>query len=164
MKRLIDVPKNLKHQLIIYLLYGCGMRVGEVLNLKPENIDRAQPCIHIKEAKGNKDRTVGISTKILDLIDRYLYEYRPEKHLFNGQFSLRYTDSSINQFLKRYARQAHISKKIHAHLLRTCYAVHCLNKNADMGLLQRAMGHSSVKTTHHYTKMSNAHLKINTLI
>lgn len=159
-QRLIDVRKNLKHQLIIYILYGCGLRGGELINLKLVDIDRSQMCLHIKGAKGNKDRTVGISTKILDLIDRYTATHKPKVYLFNGQFSLRYTQSSINQFLKRYAKQAHINKDIYAHLLRTCYAVHSLDKDGSkMGLIQRAMGHSDIKTTHHYTRLSSAHLK-----
>lgn len=163
MQRLIDVPKNLKHQLVIYLLYGCGLRVGEVLRLKPHNIDRGQMCIHIKAAKGKKDRTVGMSTTMLDLIDRYLYEYRPENYLLEGQFKDQYTSSSINTFLKRYAKRAHISKEIWAHLLRTTFAVHCINQKKDMGLLQRAMGHANIKTTHHYTKMSSGHLNVTML-
>lgn len=163
MQRLVDVPKNLKHQLVIYLLYGCGLRVGEVLNLKPHNIDRGQMCIHIKAAKGKKDRTVGMSPAMLDLIDRYLYSYKPENYLLEGQFKDQYTSSSINAFLKRYAKMAYINKEIRAHLLRTTFAVHCINQKKDMGLLQRAMGHSSLKTTHHYTKMASGHLNVTML-
>ena len=159
MKRLIDVPKNIKHQLIIYILYGCGLRVGELLSLKICDIDRGQMCLHIKGAKGNKDRTVGISEKLLSFIEKYYHYNRPKEYLFNGQFCLRYTASSINQFLRRYAKQARINKRVHCHLLRTCYAVHSLDKNIDMGLLQRSMGHGNIKVTHHYTRMSSAHLK-----
>jgi site-specific recombinase XerD len=159
MKRLIDIPKNSKHQLVICILYGCGLRVGELINLKLVDIDRGQMCLHIKGAKGNKDRTVGISENLLSLIEKYYQYWRPKGYLFNGQFCLRYTASSINQFLRRYAKQAGINKHVHCHLLRTCYAVHSLDKKVNMGLLQRSMGHGSIKVTHHYTKLSNAHLK-----
>lgn len=163
MKRLIDVPKNSKHQLVIYILYGCGLRVGELLNLKLTDIDRGQMCLHIKGAKGNKDRTVGISENLLSFIEKYYRYWQPKEYLFNGQFCLRYTASSINQFLRRYSKQTEINKHVHAHLLRTCFAVHCVNNKVDMGLLQRAMGHSNIKTTQHYTKMSKSHLNISPL-
>lgn len=153
-KRLIDVPKNLKHQAIIFLLYGCGLRVSEVLNLKIIDIDSQNMIIRIRQAKGNKDRQVMLDEKLLILLRQYVREQRPQEYLFNGQLGLQYTDRSINTFLKYYAKRAGINRRVYAHLLRHCFATHLLEQGTDMALIQRLLGHNSPKTTQIYARIS----------
>jgi site-specific recombinase XerD len=164
MKRLIQQPKNLKHQLIICLFYNCGLRMGELLYLMPENIDRSRMEVNIKFAKGNKSRNIPIDQKLINLIDAYVKEYKPEKYLFNGQFGGLYTERSINQFLKYWAKKASISKNVHAHMLRHSYATHLHESGIELAVIQELLGHNDIKTTDIYTKTSQARKRVPSLL
>lgn len=155
-QKLISVCNNLKHKAIITLLYGCGLRIGEVLNLKPEHIDSTKMIINIIAGKGKKDRQVMLPIELLQLLRIYYREYKPQEFLFNGQFSNQYSEKSINTFLKMYAKKAGIKANIHAHLLRHSFATHSLEQGIDISLIQKLLGHSSIKTTLIYTHVSTA--------
>lgn len=155
-KQLFSVIHNLKHRAIVSLLYGCGLRISEVLNLKPSDIDSSRMIINIHQAKGNKDRQVMLDPKLLNLLREYFKAEQPTEYMFNGQYGNRYSESSVNQFLKYYARKAGIRKRIHAHLLRHCFAVHMIEAGNDTAILQRLLGHNNIKTTQHYAKISMA--------
>lgn len=156
-KKIINFPKNLKHQVIICSLYNCGLRISELINLKLSDIDRERMVLKIKSSKGNKDRNVPIQAKILDLYERYYHEFKPKTYLLNGQHGLTYTESSINQLLKYWAAKAGINKRIHAHKLRHCYATHLHESGIDLNIIKELLGHSDVKTTEIYTKVSKAY-------
>lgn len=153
-QKLFNVCTNVKHRAIIALLYGCGLRISEVLNLKPENIDSTKMIINIICGKGKKDRQVMLSPELLQLLRRYYKEYKPKTYLFNGQFEPQYSERSINQFLKAYAKKAGIKSRLHAHLLRHCFATHALEQGTDISILQKLLGHSNIKTTLIYTHIS----------
>ena len=113
--------------------------------------------IHIKNAKGRKDRIVPLSQNILDLLRVYYKEYRPVEYLFNGQNKLQYTSTSCNQIVKNY-----LGEKCHIHQLRHSCATNLLENGTDLKLIQKILGHSSVKTTEIYTHVSNQMLsKVN---
>jgi site-specific recombinase XerD len=157
-KRLIAACTNTKHQCIIMLLYGCGMRVSEVINLQIADINSSAMVIHIREAKGKKDRNVMLDESILSALRSYYKAYRPVKYLFNGQFEPQYSERSINQFLKKYAAIAGINKSIHAHTLRHCFATHLMEHNINERMIQQLMGHSNIKTTMRYQHISQMHI------
>ncbi|MFN3753330.1 site-specific tyrosine recombinase/integron integrase [Flavobacterium sp.] len=154
-KKIIDNCTNIKHKAIIYLLYGCGLRVGEVISLKITDIDSQKMIINIIAAKGAKDRQVMLPIETLLLLREYFKQYNPKEYLFNGQFGPQYSERSINQFLKKYAELAGIRKNIHAHLLRHSFATHALENGTDIRLIQKLLGHSSPKTTEIYTHVSS---------
>lgn len=160
-KKLFSVINNKKHLAICSLLYGCGMRIGEVLNLKIESINGSRKIIHIKQAKGNKDRIVPIPENLLELLRQYYTEYKPKTLLFNGQFGVKYSETSINNFLKYYAGKANIKKHITAHKLRHSYATHLLEHGTGIRVIQELLGHKSSKTTEIYTHVTS-HLLENT--
>lgn len=157
MRRLIEYPKNLKHQIVICYLYNCGLRVGELINLKLSDIDRNRMAIHIKQGKGKKDRDLPLHSDLLTLTEKYYHQYKPVEYLLNGQYSLQYTESSVNQLLKYWALKSGIKRHIHAHKIRHCYGTHLHEIGTDLNIIQRLMGHKSVKTTNIYTKTSTAH-------
>jgi site-specific recombinase XerD len=154
-KSIRDQIKNLKHLLAFSFLYGCGMRVGEVLSLKPQDIDRARMLIIIRQGKGKKDRQVMLDAELLKLIENYYREFKPKEYLFNGQFGNIYTSSSINQFLKYYSKKAGITKNVHAHVFRHSFATHLLEVGTDISIIQKLLGHSDPKTTQIYTHVSD---------
>lgn len=140
---------NSKHKAIIALAYSTGMRVSEVCNLKIADIDSKRMIITIRQSKGRKDRIVGLSDKILEILRIYFTDYKPKEFLFNGQFDLRYSHTSCNQIVKKY-----LGKEFHFHLLRHSNATALLEAGTDLRIIQKHLGHSSSKTTEIYTHVS----------
>ena len=140
---------NVKHKAIISLAFSTGMRVSEVLNLKISDIDSKRMIINIISGKGRKDRIVPLSQKILELLRKYWLEARPKEYVFNGQNTLQYSRASCNAIVKKY-----IGEKFHFHLLRHSCATTLLESGVDLRIIQKLLGHSSVKTTEIYTHVS----------
>lgn len=141
---------NLKHKTILSLTYSVGLRVSEVINLKIEDIDSKRMLIHIKNAKGRKDRIVPLSQNILELLRSYYIEYKPKEYLFNGQTGVQYSSGSCNQIVKKY-----LGEKYHIHQLRHSCFTNLLENGTDIRLIQKIAGHSNIKTTEIYTHVSN---------
>jgi site-specific recombinase XerD len=164
-QRMFDVCENKKHKVILALLYSCGLRVGELINLKWSHIDRSRMIINIIQAKGKKDRQVGLPCHIIPLLESYYFEYKTKEYVLNGQFTdkeLRYSERSVNEVLKQLGEKAGIKKRIYAHLIRHCFATHSVENGTDINLLQKLLGHSNVKTTNIYLHISHNHIsKIN---
>ena len=125
------------------------MRVSEVINLKIEDIDSKRMIIHIKNAKGKKDRIVPLSQTILELLRTYFKEYRPTEYLFNGQNNLKYSSGSCNKIVKKY-----LGEQYHIHQLRHSCFIHLLESGVDLRIIQSIAGHNSSKTTEIYTHVS----------
>lgn len=164
-QRMFDVCENKKHKVILALLYSCGLRVGELINLKWSHIDRSRMIINVSQAKGRKDRQVGLPCHIIPLLESYYFEYKTKEYVLNGQFTdkeLRYSERSVNEVLKQLGEKAGIKKRIYAHLIRHCFATHSVENGTDINLLQKLLGHSNVKTTNIYLHISHNHIsKIN---
>lgn len=153
-KRIINVTTNTKHAVIIQLCYGLGLRVSEVVDLKLSDIDSERMIVHIKAAKGKKDRIVPLPTSILPLLRKYYLEYRPHDYLLEGQYGGQYAMSSAQNVFKTAMKKARINKRIGIHGLRHSYATHLLEAGADMRFIQELLGHNSIKTTQIYTKVT----------
>ena len=141
--------ENLKHKTVLSLTYSVGLRVSEVINLKIEDIDSKRMIIHIKNAKGKKDRIVPLSENILVLLRTYFKEYRPTEYLFNGQNNLKYSSGSCNKIVKKY-----LGERYHIHQLRHSCFTHLLESGSDLRIIQSIAGHNSSKTTEIYTHIS----------
>jgi len=149
--------KNIKHKALLSLTYSVGLRVSEVINLKIEDIDSDRMIIHIKNAKGGKDRIVPLSEKILSLLRNYYTVYRPTEYLFNGQTKNKYSSTSCSKVIKKY-----LGKEYHMHQLRHSCFTHLLEIGVDLRIIQVLAGHSSSKTTEIYTHVSRGVLnKVN---
>ncbi|RLD52816.1 MAG: integrase [Bacteroidetes bacterium] len=153
-KQIITSIKNIKHKTIISLIYSAGLRRSELINFKIKDIDSERKTIKISQSKGNKDRYVGLSEKILLMLRQYYKEYRPEKWLFEGAGGKQYSPSSIRSIFERAKKDAGISKKITLHGLRHSYATHLHEKGIDIRVIQELLGHNSIKTTEIYTHIS----------
>jgi integrase/recombinase XerD len=144
---------NLKHKTILTLTYSVGLRVSEVVNLKIEDIDSKRMLIHIKNAKGRKDRIVPLSETVLELLRNYYKECKPKEYLFNGQNSLQYSIGSCQKIYKKY-----IDSNSSIHTLRHSSFTNLLESGTDLRIIQKIAGHSSSKTTEIYTHVSNSML------
>lgn len=157
-QRMFTACENKKHKVILALLYSCGFRISEVINLKWNHIDRSRYIINIIQGKGKKDRQVGLPSDLIPLLIDYWHEYKSKEYVLNGQFpekELRYSKKSIENVIKQLAIKANIlNKKVHPHLIRHCYATHLLEYGTDISLIQKLLGHGSIKTTMIYTHIS----------
>jgi site-specific recombinase XerD len=152
-KRLLQQCTNLKHRCILKILYGCGLRVSEVIALKIADIDSAAMRIHIRAAKGKKDRVVPLPQTLLHNLRQYYLVYCPKDYLFEGQNGGNYSAKSIQSFIKKYAREAKIQKSVTPHMLRHSYATHQLENGVNIRYVQALLGHNSIKTTELYTHL-----------
>lgn len=153
--KMIKVTDNVKHKAILMLIYSAGLRVSEAINLKIEDIDSKRMLIHIKSAKGKKDRTSLLSEKTLVFLREYYKLYSPNNYLFTGQYGGKYAASSIQKMVKAAAKKAGIKKNVSTHTLRHSFATHLLEQGVNLRYIQSLLGHESSKTTEIYTHISS---------
>ena len=153
-KKLFTVTQNFKHRIALQLCYGMGLRVSEVVNIKVEDIDSKRMLVHVKGAKGKKDRYVPLPETILPDLREYYIAFQPKEYLLEGQYGGAYAKSSLQQVFRKAMEKARIKKKIGIHGLRHSYATHLLESGADMRFIQELLGHHSIKTTQVYTKVT----------
>lgn len=159
-KLILQAHANLKHRTMLSLIYSCGLRRGELLNLKLVHIDGKRKILIIKQSKGKKDRIVPLSDKILEMLRIYFKAYRPNKWMFEGQNSKeQYSEKSLSAVLKQALDKAKITKPVSLHWLRHSYATHLLENGTDLRYIQELLGHNSSKTTEIYTHVSTKSLQ-----
>lgn len=151
---ILKEARNIKHKAILALLYSSGLRIGEVINLEVNNIDSDRMTILVKGGKGVKDRLLPLSQNLLIILREYYKKHKPKKYLFEGRDSPQYSNSSANQFIKRYSNRAGVKKKVTAHTFRHSYATHLLENGTDIRIIQKLLGHNSIKTTMIYTHLA----------
>lgn len=157
--RIINSVDNMKHRTILMLVYSAGLRVGEVVRLKPEDIDSKRMLIHIKGSKGRKDRYTLLSEKTLEVLRAYWRKYKPEKWLFEGARDGRYLSiRSVQKVFEQACDKAGIRKEITIHGLRHSFATHLLEGGTDLRYIQELLGHKDSKTTEIYTHVSTKSL------
>jgi len=154
-KKMIEATSNLKHKCIIELLYAGGLRLSELLQIKLSDIDANDMIIHIRMAKGKKDRKVMLLEILLKHLREYFVHYRPQEYLFEGQNGGRYSDKSVQNVVHQSAKQAGIKKEVTPHTLRHSFATHLLESGTDIRYIQELLGHQSVKTTEIYTHIAD---------
>ena len=158
-QKMFDVCENLKHKVILSLLYSAGLRVSELINLKWVNIDRSRMIINIIGAKGNKDRQVTLATSLIPLLEKYCREYKPKEYIFNGAPGyMQYSDRSVLEVVKQLAQKAGLRKRVYTHLMRHCSFTHMYESGIDISKIQALAGHNSPKTTQIYTHLSHNHI------
>ncbi|MER3317455.1 MAG: tyrosine-type recombinase/integrase [Allomuricauda sp.] len=156
---IIDETLNLKHKTLLSLVYSGGLRIGEAINLKVDDIDSKRMLIHIKGAKGKKDRYTLLSNNFLETLRSYYRQYKPKYYLFEGQNSPTYSTSSAQWILKNAVIKSGIRKKVTLHTLRHSFATHLLENGTDIRYIQELLGHSSPKTTMIYTHVTENSIK-----
>jgi len=157
-KKVIGVVDNIKHKTILSLIYSCGLRISECINLKISDIDSSRMLIKVVQSKGKKDRYVQLSPKLLELLRIYYKSYKPKEHLFQGQFNHKYSARSIQTILKRALNKCKIKKRITVHSLRHSFATHLVEQGTDIRIIQEILGHKDIRTTQIYTHISSANI------
>lgn len=158
-KALLEVTSNIKHNTILKMCYGMGLRVSEIINLKIEDIDSKNMTVFIRRAKGKKDRYVNLPLSVLEQLRTYYKTYKPKNYLFEGQYGNQYTTRSVQAVFKKSMQQAGINKKLGIHSLRHSYATHLLEGGTDIRFIQELLGHNDIKTTLIYTHVTDRTLR-----
>jgi integrase/recombinase XerD len=159
-KLILNAHSNIKHKTMLSLIYSCGLRRSELLNLKPNDIDSKRGIVIIRQSKGKKDRIAPLSPKILEMLREYYNGYKPKTWLFEGQLeNTKYDERSLSNVLKQALTKSRISKPVSLHWLRHSYATHLLESGTDLRYIQELLGHSSSKTTEIYTQVSTKNIQ-----
>lgn len=157
--QLLEAVPNLKHRAILIAIYSGGLRRGEVIRLRVEDIHRKQQKIFIKGSKNKKDRYTLLSKQFLLVLEQYYRAYRPKYWLFEGTDKGPYSASSIQQIFRRAAKKAKVGSYASLHTLRHSFATHLLEQGVDIRYIQELLGHASIETTVIYTHVAQNHLK-----
>jgi integrase/recombinase XerD len=156
-KKLISEIKTEKSKLMVSLIYACGLRVSELINLKITDLNFPEKIGHIRQAKGNKDRIFNIPQFLIDDLQHQIQKQKDKEYLFvgrNGKLSTR----NIQKIVSSAAKRARL-KNVHCHTLRHSFATHLLEDGVDIRKIQKLLGHSNLATTQIYTHISTEELK-----
>jgi len=152
---LLTTPRNLKHRAILTTLYAAGLRVSELCQLQVTDIDSARMVLRVRQGKGQQDRYVMLSPKLLPLLRQYWQQDKPQPWLFPGHPRTRpITTKAVYLVCRRAGQAAHLPKLIHPHLLRHAFATHLLEAGIDLRRIQLLLGHRSLRTTSRYLQVT----------
>lgn len=153
-KRILNLTTNIKHKTIIATIYGLGLRISELINLKISHIDSQRMLVHLHNAKGKKDRIVMLPESLLISLRVYFKSYKPKVFLFEGHHNNPYSASSIRKIFKTALHKANVVKPATVHTLRHSFATHLLENGTDIRIIQKLLGHKNIKTTLQYTQVA----------
>ncbi len=157
---IISCIDNIKHKVLIMLIYSGGLRVSDAVKLKVSSIDFERKLIYIQMGKGKKDRYVPLSKRINKYIDIYFNEYKPADWLFPGMNPSKHITERTAQAVAQNAfTKAGITKKVSIHSLRHSFATHLLESGVDIRYIQDILGHKDIRTTELYTKVSKKNIE-----
>lgn len=144
----------IKHKCMLLLLYSAGLRISELLGLRPGDIDYDRKLINVRGGKGKKDRVTLLSNVATQFLVDYVELMKPTDFLFEGPGGKAYGATSVNKIIKRSAEKAGIRKNVSAHTLRHSFATHLLEHGTDLRYIQILLGHENSKTTERYTQVT----------
>lgn len=162
-QKVLSLIRMLRHKACLMLIYTCGLRLHEATSIAPADIDSQRMFVHIKEAKGKKDRLVPLPTATLHILREQYKTHRNPRFIFPapGRGGIEektanrpLPDSSIQTVLKAALRQAGVIKKVSVHNLRHSYATHLLEAGIDIRIIQKYLGHKSIASTMIYTQLT----------
>jgi integrase/recombinase XerD len=158
--RFLEAALPGRDRTLLELAYACGLRLKELLGLSVADIDGARLVLHIRHGKGQKERLVPLSPRLLDVLRDYWRQYRPATWLFPGvQPALALTGGAVQRVCRRTARRAGLSKRVTPHSLRHSFATHLLEAGVDLLSVQALLGHSHFNTTAKYLHISMRRLQ-----
>lgn len=160
-RKMLEVTKNLKHKLLMEIMYASGLRVSEVVKLEIKNIDLVEGIIRVNLGKGKKDRQTILSKRAIEDLKNFLETKKDNnRYLFTGtQNKGHLSTRSAQKIVLQAAKLAGIKKNVSCHSLRHSFATHLLEKGVDIRYIQKLLGHKRLETTQIYTQVSTQKLK-----
>jgi site-specific recombinase XerD len=158
---LVSSMKNLKHRALLMTVYAGGLRASEVVHLKLTDIDSQRMVIRIEQGKGRKDRYVMLSAKLLELLREYWKAYRPQSWLFpsSRKSGKPLSRDTVGLIVENARRAAGITGRVYPHLLRHAFATHLLEQGTNLRVIQKLLGHRSLRSTEIYTHVAKNYLQ-----
>ncbi|WP_305026028.1 tyrosine-type recombinase/integrase [Paenibacillus lacisoli] len=158
--KLLKGVTNIKHQAVLFLTYSSGLRVGEVVRLRTDDLDEARQVLRIRQGKGRTDRNTLLSPTAMKMVQSYTAQHQPQGWLFPGQDSRRHvTERTIQKVFEEARRREGIVKKVSIHSLRHSFATHLLEGGTDLRYIEELLGHQSARTTQRYTHVSTKNIQ-----
>jgi integrase/recombinase XerD len=155
-KAILEAPKNLGHRAMLATLYGTGLRVSEVTNLKVEDLDRSRKVIWVRRGKGHKDRQVMLPEPLREVLVAYWRWKRPGDWLFPGaKPGCPIARETVFETCRKAARLAGVAKPVHPHSFRHAFATHLLDDGVSLPVIQALLGHANLKTTARYLHVAD---------
>ncbi len=151
---LLEKIVNRKHRLLIALAYGAGLRVSETVNLRVEDIDFEQMLLTVRHGKGGKDRISLLSFKIKEELKSFLFGKKPHDYVFESQRGGKLSSRTAQKIFEIALKKADVRKSATFHSLRHSFATHLLEQGVDIRYLQELLGHSNIRTTQVYTRVT----------
>ncbi len=158
-KNIIEIIKNPKHKFIVSLAYGAGLRISEVVNLKIKDVNLEELTIHLKNAKGKKDRITIFPEKIKTDLQNLIAGKNLNDYLFESERGGKLTERTAQKVFENAFRKTEIKKDATFHSLRHSFATHLLENGVDVRYVQELLGHQNIRTTQIYTQVTNPKLK-----
>jgi site-specific recombinase XerD len=154
-KKILIAEKNLKHRLLLMMVYASGFRVSEVVCLKRRDLDIDRKSIIIRSGKGRKDRYTITSDMVISTLTEYYSQYNITNWLFEGADPDSHLSIRSAQYVFEHAlKECKIEKASSIHCLRHSFATHLLENGTDIRYIQELLGHSSIRTTERYTHVA----------
>lgn len=153
--KILACLKNPKHYCIVGLLYGSGLRVGEVVCLKMKDIDLERMTLRVYQGKGKKDRYTVLPDSLIDILSRQQKVKLSDDFLFTNSQGKHLSEASVQKIVAKAAREAGINRIVSPHTLRHSFATHLLENGTDVRYVQELLGHSDIRTTQIYTHVTN---------
>jgi integrase/recombinase XerD len=154
---LIDSTNFAKSKIILKMLYSSGLRISELVNLTPKDLDFQQNLGWVRKGKGSKDRMFKIAESIKKPLQKYLSENPKNKYLFSEDSPM--SPRNVQIMIKKSAKKANINKKVTPHTLRHSFATHLLERGENLLVIQQLLGHENLETTRIYTHISQEQIK-----
>ena len=158
-RKMIAMTKNIKHKLLIQMLYSSGLRVSEAVNLKKEDIELEEKMGAVRGGKGRKDRHIILSEKMCEQLSDYLAQREDKSPYVFSVKERKISTRQAQRVVKEAAQRAGIKKNVFCHALRSSFATHLLEQGTDIRVIQELLGHSNIATTERYTRVSREQLK-----
>lgn len=153
---IIETLHNLKHKAIISLIYSCGLRISECINMRIRDIDSDRMLVKVVGGKGRKDRYIPLDKQVLLLLRDYYSKHKPFQYLFENNVTpgKQYSDKSIQNIFNRTVKAVGITKRATVHTLRHSFATHHVEKGTNLAIIQKLLGHKNIKTTMIYVHVA----------
>jgi len=158
-EKILESLKNNKHKLLLSLAYGSGLRVSEVISLKTEDLNIEELSLHIKQAKGQKDRISVIPEKLCDDLKNLIAGKEKNDFVFASERGGKLTTRSAQKIFENALKISNVKKTATFHSLRHSFATHLLENGVDVRYVQELLGHQNIRTTQIYTQVTNPSLK-----
>lgn len=156
-KLILKTPKLLKHKVLFAVIYDCGLRISELINLRIEDVDFDRKMVHVRQSKHKKDRYVPISPLVIRGLQTYIKATNPKEWLFNGKVrGSQISREGIRHAFRAILKKISINKDACIHTLRHSYATHLLEMGLDIVSVKNQLGHADIKTTMMYLHIARS--------